>query len=270
MPYETLKINIENHIAHLAFNRPDRANALNKRAWEEMKAIFEELDQNADVRVIILSGEGKHFCAGIDLEMLMNVGDFTNKGCESRKRERFIATLKHLQSCVSAIEQCRKPVLAAIHKACVGGAVDIVSACDMRYCTEDAFFCIKEVDMGLVADLGTMQRLPKIIPYGLAAEMAYTGKNVYGKEAKEMGLVNQVYPDKETMVTALTKIAETIAAKSPVTIRGTKHILQYSRDHSVMEGLNYMQTWNAAMIFSDDLMEAFQATMQKRKPVFKD
>ncbi len=269
MSYETFKVNIENHIAHVIFSRPHKANALNKRAWEEMKVIFEDLNRNADVRVILLSGAGKHFCAGIDLEMLMNVGDFASKGCESRKRERFINTLKYLQSCVNAIEQCRKPVLAAIHKACVGGGVDIISACDMRYCTEDTYFCVKEIDMGLVADLGTMQRLPKIIPYGIAAEMAYTGRNVYGKEAKNIGLSNQVYIDKETMITEVTKIAESIAAKSPITIRGTKHILKYSRDHSVMEGLSYMQAWNAAMIFSDDLMEAFQATVQKRKPEFK-
>jgi enoyl-CoA hydratase len=254
----------------VAFNRPDKANSLNKQAWDEMKSIFEEADQNPEVRVIILSGEGKHFCAGIDLSMLMNIGGFQGKGCESRKRETFRKELAYLQDCVSAIEKCRKPVIAAIQKACVGGGVDIISACDMRYCTEDAFFSIKEVDMGLVADVGTMQRLPKIIPYGIAAELAYTGRKVFGQEGKEIGLINQVYADKASMMEEVQKIAATIASKSPVVIRGTKHILQHTRDHSVNEGLNYMQTWNAAFIFSEDIMEAFQATMQKRKPVFND
>jgi len=269
MNYQTFKVDINNHIAHVAINRPNKANSLNQQAWDEMKAIFEALDENTEVRVVVLSGEGKYFCAGIDVSMLMNIGDFSAKGCEARKREKFIKGLQYLQDCVSAIEKCRKPVLAAIHNGCIGGGVDIASVCDMRYCTEDAFFVVKEVDMGLVADIGTMQRLPKIIPYGIAAEMAYTGRNVYGPEAKSIGLANNCYVDKSAMMEAVMQIAATIAAKPPVVIRGTKHILQHTRDHSVNEGLQYIQTWNAAMIFSDDLMEAFQAFMQKKKPVYK-
>ena len=139
----------------------------------------------------------------------------------------------------------------------------------MRYATEDAYFCVKEVDMGLVADIGTMQRLPKIISYGMACEMAYTGRNVYGQEAEKIGLVNRCYTDKATMMEEVTKVAETIAAKSPVVIRGSKQILQYTRDHSVEESLKHMQIWNAAMIFSTDIEEAFASSMQKRKPVFE-
>lgn len=269
MTYETFKVSIENHIAHVAFNRPDRANSLNQKAWEEMKTIFEALDENPDVRVVVLSGEGKHFCAGIDLQMLMDIGGFQQKGCEGRKREQFIKNLQFLQDSVSSIEKCRKPVLAAIQKACVGGGVDIASVCDMRYCTDDAYFSVKEVDMGLVADIGTMQRLPKIIPYGICAELVYTGRKVFGPEAKEIGLVNRNYADYEIMMKEVMQLAATIAAKPPIVIRGTKHILQHTRDHSVEEGLKYIQVWNAAMIFSDDLVESFQATMEKRKPVYK-
>ena len=185
--------------------------------------------------------------------MLMNVTGLDHIKCQARKREKFIEDLKYLQECISAIEKCRKPVIAAIQKACVGGGVDIASACDMRYATEDAYFCVKEVDMGLVADIGTMQRLPKIISYGMACEMAYTGRNVYGQEAEKIGLVNRCYPDKTTMMEEVTKVAETIAAKSPVVIRGSKQILQYTRDHSVEESLKHMQIWNAAMIFSTDI-----------------
>jgi len=267
MAFETFELTIENHIARVIFNRPDRANALNQKAWDEMKAIFEELDENEDVRVIILSGNGKHFCAGIDLELLMNVAQFAQQ-CEGRKREKLRKKVLELQAPINAIEQCSKPVIAAIHGGCIGGGVDIISACDMRYSTEDAFFTIKEIDMGMVADLGTLQRLPKIIPPGIVRELAYTGRNVSGKEAERIGLTNRSFPDAETMLTEVMKIAQNISAKSPLSIRGTKAILNHSRDHSVADGLDYMATWNAAMLLSDDLMEAFQAKMQKRDAVF--
>ena len=267
MAFETFELTIENYVAQVIFNRPERANALNQKAWDEMKAIFEELDENEDVRVIVLSGNGKHFCAGIDLELLMNVAQFAQK-CEGRKREKLRKKVFELQAPINAIEQCSKPVIAAIHGGCIGGGVDIISACDMRYSTDDAFFTIKEIDMGMVADLGTFQRLPKIIPPGIAREMAYTGRNVSGKEAERIGLTNRSFPDAETMQTEVVKIAQNIAAKSPLSIRGTKAILNHSRDHSVADGLDYMATWNAAMLLSDDLMEAFQAKMQKRDAVF--
>lgn len=268
MTFETFEINIDQHIAQVVINRPERANALNQKAWEEMKTIFEELDENDEVRVIILSGNGKHFCAGIDLELLMNVAQFSQK-CEGRKREQLRKKVLELQAPINAIEQCSKPVLAAIHGGCIGGGVDIVSACDMRYCTDDAYFTIKEIDMGMVADLGTLQRLPKIIAAGIVREMAYTGRNVTGQEAERIGLTNRSFPDAETMDAEVMKIAHSIATKSPLSIRGTKAILNHSRDHSVADGLEYMATWNAAMLLSDDLMEAFQAKMQKRETVFK-
>lgn len=270
MNYQSFKVDIKNDIAHVAINRPEKVNSLHSQAWVEMKTLFEELSYDDKVRVIVLSGEGKLFCAGIDVSMLMDISNFAEKGCEARKREKFIDGLKHLQDCVSAIEKCKKPVIAAVHKGCIGGGVDIVTACDMRYCTEDAYFVVKEVDMGLVADIGTMQRLPKIVPYGFAAEMAYTGRKVFGPEAKSVGLANQTYADKAAMMEGVMGIAAMIASKSPVVIRGTKHILKHTRDHSVQEGLDYIQAWNAAMIYSDDLMESFQAFMQKRKAVYKD
>jgi len=268
--YEAFKVDIQNNVAHVVINRPDKVNSLHHKAWGEMKEIFEELSENPEARVVVLSGEGKHFCAGIDVSMLMEVGNFSAKGCEARKREKFIKGLKWLQDCVSSIENCKKPVLAAIHSGCIGGGVDVASACDMRYCTEDAYFTIKEVDMGLVADIGTMQRLPKVIPYGIAAELAYTGRKVFGPEAKSIGLSNNYYADKATMMEAVMNIAKMIASKPPVVIRGTKHILQHTRDHTVAEGLQYIQAWNAAMIYSDDLMESFQAFMQKRAAVYQD
>lgn len=268
--YTYFKVTVENHIAQVAFNRPDKANSLVMPAWEEMQQIFEDLHHNPEARVIVLSGEGKHFCAGIDLELLMNIQQLNSTKCESRKREALRAFILKLQNTITSIERCRKPVLAAIHKGCIGGGVDIISACDMRYCTEDAYFTIKEVDMGLVADIGTMQRLPKIIGPGIMAELAYTGRKLFGAEAKEIGLVNKVYADKESMLKSVLELAAMIAKKSPVVVRGTKEMLLYTRDHSVDESLNYMATWNAAMLLSTDLMEAFQASMARREPVFEN
>lgn len=270
MEYKTFKVTIDQYIAQVSFNRPEKANSLNATAWEEMQSIFESLHENKEVRVIILSGEGKHFCAGIDLSLLMDMQRFQQIDCEGRKREALRKFIFKLQGAISSIEKCRKPVLAAIHGASVGGAVDIIAACDIRYCTEDAYFAIKEIDLGLVADIGTLQRLPKIINPGIMAELAYTGRKVDGKEAKAIGLVNQAYGNKDSMMEAVKGIADQIASKSPLCIRGTKEILLYTRDHSVEESLNYMTAWNASMLLSNDLMEAFQANMEKRKPVFKD
>lgn len=266
---QTLQLSINNYIAHVKINRPEKANALNQTAWNELETLFNELDENDDVRVIVLEGgESKHFCAGIDLSLLMSVSqnDIT---CEARRREQIRKDVLKLQAPINAIENCSKPVLAAIHGGCIGGGIDVIVACDMRYCTDDAYFTIKEIDMGMVADLGTLQRLPKLIGEGMVREMAFTGRNVAGTEAEKIGIVNRSFTDKETMLTEVMNIAETIAAKSPVSIRGTKHILLHTRDHSVADGLNYIATWNAAMLLSNDLQEAFAAKMEKREAKFE-
>jgi enoyl-CoA hydratase len=264
---DTLLLTVKNHIAHVRFNRVEKANALNDPAWEQLKSVFEALDTNRDVRVIILSGEGKHFCSGIDLSLLMNITAHDEED-HIRDREKLRRQILWLQSCVSSVAQCSKPVLAAVSGGCLGAGVDIISACDMRYASEDAFFSIKEIDMGMVADLGTLQRLPNIIPEGIMRELAFTGRNVSGTEAEKIGLVNHCYPDMETMMESVYKIAAMIASKSPLSIRGTKHVLNYSRDHSISDGLNYIATWNAAMLISADLTEALDAKMNKRDPDF--
>jgi len=211
MELNSFSLKIENHVAHLAFDRPEKSNSLHAEAWHEMKAVFEHLDENPEVRVIVLSGNGKHFCAGIDLALLMDLNRHDAISCEGRKREEVRKFIYMLQDCITAIEKCRKPVIVAVHKACLGGGVDIVSACDIRYCTDDAYFSIKEVDMGLVADIGTMQRLPKILNAGIMAELAYTGRNVSGPEAKEIGLCNQSYESKYEGLKRCYSIQEIIA-----------------------------------------------------------
>ena len=270
MELNCFELLIRDAVAYLAFDRPEKSNSLNDPAWKEMKAVFEMLSDNPEVRVVVLHGNGKNFCAGIDLAMLMNLNQHDHISCEGRKREALRKVIYHLQDCISSIEKCSKPVIAAIHGACLGGGVDIVSACDIRYCTEDAYFSIKEVDMGLVADIGTLQRLPKILNPGITAEMAYTGRNVYGKEAKEIGLVNRSFQDKDQLMEEVSQIANTIASKSPLVIRGTKEILLYTRDHSVDESLKYMATYNSAYLMSDDLKESFESYVTKRKPEFQN
>lgn len=270
MELTRFKLSIEEGVASITFNRPDKANALDKIGWEELQHLFEQLDANEDARVIVLQGEGKHFCAGIDLSLLMSIRQETEDACEGRMREKLRQMVLRLQAPINAIQHCRKPVLAAIHNGCIGGGVDIVSACDMRYATADAYFTIKEIDMGMVADLGTLQRLPKLIPDGLAREMAFTGRKLKAEEAARVGLVNTVYSSKEEMLEGVMTIARNIASKSPLSIRGTKEVMNYSRDHTIEEGLNYIAVWNAAMILSNDLNEAFMASMEKRTPKFNN
>ncbi|PHN05081.1 crotonase/enoyl-CoA hydratase family protein [Flavilitoribacter nigricans] len=267
--YQHFQVSIDEYIARVNINRPEKANALHREAWEELQTVFEALDQDDEVRVIVLSGEGKHFCAGMDLEVLMNIQQFQTIDCEGRKREKLRQFILRLQAMVSALEACRKPVLAAVSGACVGGGLDIIAACDMRYCSEDAYFSIKEIDLGMVADLGSLQRLPRIIGPGMTAELAYTGRNVSGREAAQIGLVNQCYSDREALEAGVLEIARSIAQKSPLSVRGIKEVMLYARDHSVADSLQQISIWNAAMFLSKDLEEAFLAAQSRRPPKFQ-
>lgn len=270
MTYHHFLVDIQDNVATVSFNRPDKANALHMEAWDEMRSIFNRLSETPEARVIILKGEGKHFCAGIDLELLMSLNKLKEITCEGRRGEHLKKFILNLQDTVSVIEKCTKPVIAAIHNGCIGGGVDIAAACDMRYCTDDAYFTIKEIDMGMVADLGTLQRLPKLISPSLVAEMAYTGRKVSGTEAASIGLANKSFSTQDELLFGANQIAAEIASKSPLSIRGIKEVMRYAKDHSVDDSLNQIATWNAAMILSDDLTEAFKATLEKRTPEFND
>jgi enoyl-CoA hydratase len=190
--------------------------------------------------------------------------------CGAHSREKLRALVLDLQDTVTAVERCRKPVIAEIHGACVGGGIDLITACDLRYCSQDAYFSIKEIDVGMTADVGTLQRLPKIVGEALTRELAYTGRNVKGEEAQEIRLVNRCYATREELAAGVAAIAASIAAKSPLAVRGCKEMITYARDHSVADGLNYIATWNAAMLLSQDLDEALAAGREKRPPVFKN
>ncbi|WP_193075398.1 crotonase/enoyl-CoA hydratase family protein [Pseudomonas sp. FME51] len=267
--YQSLKVEQQGAIAHIQINRPAKANAMDEAFWTEMVEIFDWIDQTDSVRVAVISGAGDHFSAGIDLAMLAQAAGSLTQDI-GRNAERIRRNILRLQGAFNAIDECRKPVIAAIHGYCIGGAIDLISACDMRYATANAHFSIKEIDMGMAADVGTLQRLPHLIGDGMMRELAYTGRAMHGDEAKQLGLVNKVYAEHAEMIEGVMAIAGQIAAKSPLAIRGTKEMIRYSRDHSVAEGLNYIATWNAAMLQSEDLKLAMAAHMSKKPAEFAD
>ncbi len=268
---EALRVTLADGIATVTLNRPDKANAMNWAMWQDIRTAMQWVDRTPEARVAIIDAEGKHFTSGIDLTMMMGLQAQIKDDCDGRSREKLRQLVLELQDTLSSIERCRKPVLAAIHGGCVGGGVDLISCTDMRYCAADAYFTIKEIDIGMVADVGTLQRLPKILGnQGIVREMAFTGRRVDAAEALQIGLVNKVYDSREALQAGVREMAALIAAKSPLSIRGTKEMLNYSRDHSVADGLNYIATWNSAMLMSGDLMTAMMANMAKQTPQFKD
>lgn len=266
----TVAIAVADGICEVRLNRAERANALHEAMWQELRTAFRWADAEAGVRVVLLTGAGRNFCAGIDLAMLAGVAGAIAHPDPARGRETLRRLILDLQDCLASIERCRKPVLAAIHGACVGGAVDMIACCDMRYAAADAQFSVREIDVGMTADVGSLQRLPKLLPDGIVRELAYSGRDVGATEAQAIGLVNRVYATPEALLTGVYEIAAQIAAKSPLAIRGTKEMLNYARDHSVADGLNYVATWNAAMLMSADLDEVMAAMREKRAPRFRD
>lgn len=267
--YSAFSVELADNIAHVQINRPEKINAMNAAFWSEIIEIFQWIDDTDEARVVVLSGNGKHFSSGIDLMMLAGVANELGKdvGRNARLLRRKIL---NLQASFNAVDNCRKPVLAAIQGYCLGGAIDLISACDMRYAAEDAQFSIKEIDIGMAADVGTLQRLPRIIGDGMLRELAYTGRTFGAEEARSMGLVNRVYSDKDTLLEGVFGIARDIAAKSPIAVTGTKEMISYMRDHRIDDGLEYVATWNAAMLQSTDLRVAMAAHMSKQKPEFLD
>lgn len=267
--YQAFLVELTGNVAHVQINRPEKINAMNAAFWTEIIDILQWVEDTDAVRAVVLSGAGKHFSSGIDLMMLASVANAFGKdvGRNARLLRRKIL---ELQASFNAVDNCRKPVLAAIHGYCIGGAIDLISACDMRYAAEDAQFSIKEIDIGMAADVGTLQRLPRIIGDGMLRELAYTGRQFGAEEARSIGLVNRVYADQESLLAGVMDIARQIAAKSPIAVTGTKAMISYMRDHTVNDGLEYVATWNSAMLQSNDLRVAIAAHMSKQKPEFVD
>ena len=271
--YKSFTVEVADHVASLVLSRPDELNTMSRDFWVELGEVLEEINKNSEVRVVVMSSTGKHFCAGMDLSAFSNGVDNIPDGKKpdhARIGEAVYRVAKELQGYISSLEKIRVPVIAAIQGGCIGGAVDLVTACDIRLASKDAFFCIQEINIGMAADVGTLQRLPKIIPDSKMREMAYTGRRMYADEAKETGLVSDTYESQDEMLTAANELAKVIASKSPVAIYGLKAVMNYSRDHSVSEGLEYNALWSGAMLSQKDMTEAITANMEKRDASFND
>ncbi|CAH0546614.1 unnamed protein product [Brassicogethes aeneus] len=268
--YKTLSITVpKEYVYHVELARPDKLNAMNATMWHEIGNCFENLDSDEDCRTIVLSGQGRLFCAGLDLSDTSSLGILMSEVDVARKAKHLLKLIEKYQDCLTAIEKCKKPVLSAVHSACVGGGINIIAAADMRYCTKDAWFQVKEVDIGLAADVGVLQRLPRIIGSdSLARELCYTARKLPAQEALKCGLVSELFEDKDQMLSKVISIADEIAQKSPVAVQGTKVCMVYGRDHSVQEGLDQMKLWNQLMLQSDDFKNAIGAQLSKEKPVF--
>lgn len=269
MTFNALTVSISDYVATVHINVPAKANALDVGGWREVRDCMESLDVDSNVRVIILTSIGTYFCAGIDISVLSDL-QRTGHGGAGRTARHTTTIIKELQDCISSIERCRKPVIAAVQGACIGGGVDLVAACDMRYCSDEAYFTIKEVDLGLIADLGTLQRLPYVLNAGRLAELAYTGRKLDGSEAASIGLVNESYPSSEDLDQKVQALAQQIAGKSPLIIQGIKETLLYQRDQSVRAGLDRVATLNGAYLHSDDLKQALIARQKTQTPEFED
>lgn len=269
--FEGFRVAIEGAVGWLWFNRPKVANAIDLKGWDELPAAVNWLAAQTGVRSIVLAGEGRHFCAGIALEILDQLLGYTASADRAtRGREQVLAFIEKAQQAISAVEKCPVPVIAAIHGACVGGAVDLIAACDLRLASGDARFCIKEIDLAVVPDVGTLQRLTHVIGYAQTAELSYGAETFDAPRALALGLVSRVLDDKEALLQAATALAAAIASKSPATVRGIKRNLVFARDHSVPDGLAYTAAWNAGMLTGEDLAEALAAFKAKRAAVFVD
>ena len=256
-------LSITHHIAHLVLNRPDALNTMHPTFWRELDGVLTQLHKGTEARVLVISSTGKHFSAGMALETFSGEGLMDDQTPEGRAA--VFDLLKDIQSTFTKIETLRIPVIAAIHGGCIGGAVDLVTACCIRYATAEAFFCIQEINIGLVADVGTLQRLPKLIPLGVVKELAYTGRRLGAAKALGYGLVNEVFDTQEAMLTAALQCAAEIAAKPPVAIWGTKQVVHYARDHSVDDALQQMG-WVQGAIWSNAHVGEAVAAMKDKRP----
>lgn len=267
MGYQHLEIEVVDGVGWLWLNRPDKHNALSEDMWEDIPAAMAELAGDDEVRAVVVAGRGPSFTVGIDLQMLMAVSP-TDLPSDAARKMALYRKIKQLQGTMTALEVCPKPVIAAVHGWCIGAGVDLITAADIRIAAEDAVFGVRETKIGLVADVGTLQRLPKILAPGHVAELAYTGKDVDAAHAQRIALVNHVYPDHRELHAAAQALAAEVAANSPLVVQGVKAVLEAEQDMSTAAALDHVALWNASFLMSNDLAEAMAAFTERRPPDF--
>lgn len=268
--FESLTIEISEHVATVTLVGPGRGNAMGPDFWRELPVAMAELDADPAVRVVLLKGKGKTFSTGLDLVGMMGeLGPLLQGPQLAKGRLALRRLIRSMQDAISSVERCSKPVIAAIQGWCIGGGIDLVTACDIRLCSADARFSVREVKLAIVADVGTLQRLHRIVGQGIAREWVLRGNDFDAVEAERTGLVNRICGDGAALDAAATAMAAEIAANPPLTVQGAKHVMNWAADHGVQEGLDYVATWNASQLQSEDMMEAMAAFMERRDPVFK-
>ncbi len=254
------------HIAHLVLNRPEAMNTMNPTFWRELDEVLTHIQREGSARALMISSTGKHFSAGMSLDTFSNAIQMDDKSPEGRAA--IFDSLTDLQATFTKLESLRIPVIVAIQGGCIGGAVDMVTACCIRYATKDTFFCIQEINIGMVADVGTLQRLPKLMPEAVVKELAYTGRRLKADKALMYGLVNEVFETNDDMLAAAMQCAKEIASKPPIAIWGTKQAIHYTRDHSVEDSLKQMGWLQGAIWSNAHVREAIVAAKEKREAQF--
>ena len=269
--YKSLRIEKGEGIAELVLTGPGKGNAMGPDFWREMPEALRALDADDTVRVVLIRGEGNHFTYGLDLMgMMESLGPLlTAEGNLALERTKLLKLIGDMQQATEGVARCRKPVIAAVHGWCIGAGLDLIAACDFRYCSQEAKFSLREVKVGIVADLGSLQRLPRIIGDGNTRELAYTGGDVDSVRALRMGLVNEVFPTPEALLTEARATARRIADNPPLVVQGAKQVVEYCADKSIAEGLHYVAVWNSAFLQSHDLKEAFSAFAERRPARFQ-
>ncbi|MEL6686030.1 MAG: enoyl-CoA hydratase-related protein [Pseudomonadota bacterium] len=274
MSYECFDVSIEDSIGHIRLSRPEKRNAMSESFWTDLPQIVRDIDDNAKARVIVISaetvGDKPIFSAGIDVGMFSSGGVSGNDKNNPVHGADFYQNVLKLQDSFNALEECRIPVLVAIHGGCIGGGVDLITACDMRFGTKDAFITIYEINVGMTADVGTFPRILNHMPEGVVRELAYTGRRMGAEECERRGLFNSTFETEAEMMTAVMAMAKEIASKPPLAIYGCKRIITYSRDHSTADALDQIAVWNMSMLIPSEMMEAMVAKGQKRPATFAD
>ncbi|MBO0852145.1 MAG: crotonase/enoyl-CoA hydratase family protein [Nocardia sp.] len=258
------------HIARVTLTGPGKGNAMGPDFWAELPQVFGELDSDPQIRAIVLTGSGKNFSYGLDLSAMGQtfVPLMADKALAAPRTD-FLRDVRRLQDAVTAVAACRKPVIAAVSGWCVGGGLDLIAAADIRLASAEATFSLREAKVAIVADVGSLQRLPGIIGEGHLRELAYTGKDIDAARAQQIHLVNDVYPDQEAVLAAADALAQEIAGNPPLVVQGVKDVLEQPRVGRIADGLRYVSAWNSAFLPSEDLTEAVQAVFEKRQPEFK-